>query len=288
MYKRSTHNRVKLISNMAWTNFDTWIHAPRTLLMFMFITIECFMLIRGLVQMQKIYFGGRALHLVEMLVYRMAAGCNLPVTSILMLVMVNELPRRIRVQHYMMMRSDKKYWLSGQILYLFMIVASMIAMVTLSMIIFALPYAEPGYGWSDIARINANESTWEEAILPTYLIKTFTPLQALFFCMIPLGLFWLLMMFIILLTGLLGSSLVGTLICAFILVAQVTFLFDGFSWARFPIEYGSYNGITMRCIGNEAIGLIRTFGGYAIAIGALLFLMFRRVRKIDFDFFLEL
>lgn len=279
------NKKAKGIFSMAWANFDVWAHSPRTIIMLCFVFSECVMLMKGLERMSRSYYEGATMHLTEMLVYRMAEGCNLAIMSILLLVTVNELPRRIAFQNYSMIRSNKTEWLLGQIGYCCMMVLSTILMVTVFMAICAIPFAEPGSGWSDLQRIENGTGSWGNTVIDTFLLKNFSPVQALLFCMIPLALFWFTMMLFILLCGLYGSSQLGVVLYAFMLVAHVTFLLDNISWLKFPSAFATFNSITAGKDGEEALALCKVFTGYAIVNLTLFLLMKNRIKKSDFDFF---
>lgn len=270
---------------MAWANFDAWVHSLRTIMMLLFVLGECFMLMKGLSSEMTSYFMGAKMHLIEMMAYRMSQGCNLAMMSILLLVTVNEMPRRIGFQNYSMLRSNKRKWLTGQILYCLMMVMSMLAVVTLFMAVCAIPYATPGNGWSDMERFAAKEIDWGQTIVNPFLLKNFSPFQALLFCMIPLGLFWFTMMLAILLFGLFGCSVFGVILYAFMLVSHVVFLIEDIGNFRFPSSYATFLGIAGGKEGEEIHRLLTDFRGYAIVIAILLALMYWRVYHIDFDFF---
>lgn len=271
------------IFNIAWANFDAWAHSPRTLIMMLFVLSECVMLMKGLSQMMATYFMGTQMHLMEMLAFRMSEGCNLAIVSILLLVTINEIPRRISFQNYSMLRSSKKKWLTAQILYCLMMVVCMVFVIIVFMALCAVPYAAPGGGWSDMERIAAGEGDWSQTIVNSFLLKNFSPFQALLFCTIPLILFWFTMMLVILLCGLFGVSVFGVILYAFMLVSHVVFLIDGIGIFRFPSSYATFLNIVRGSEGNEIFRLLTVFGGYAIVIVVLVALMYWRVYHIDFD-----
>lgn len=285
MDKKRGHIPLLDIFSMAWANFDVWVHSPRTIIMMLFVLSECIMLMKGLSQMMVTHFMGAKMHLIEMMAYRMSEGCNLAMMSILLLVTVNEMPRRISFQNYSMLRSNKRKWLTGQILYCLMMVISMIAVITLFMAVCAIPYAAPGNGWSDMERIAAEEIDWSQTIVNTFLLKNFSPFQALLFCMIPLGLFWFTMMLVILLFGLFGFSVFGVILYAFMLVSHVVFLIDDIGIFQFPSSYATFLSIAGGKEGEEIRRLLTVFGGYAIVIAVLLVIMYWRAYHIDFDFY---
>lgn len=275
---------LRRIGHLAWINLDMWMHSPRTIVMALFVLSECIMLMRGLAQMSVTYFEGAKLRLVEMLVYRMAEGCNLPVMSVLLLVTVHEIPRRISFQSYALLRSDKGKWLASQVLYCLMMVMCMLAAVTAFMAVCAIPSMDGIAGWSDLQRIEAGEAGWGNTVIDSFLIQTFSPGQALLFCAAPLGLFWLTMMLVILLFGLLGFPVFGTVIYYVMLVAHMLFMATQMEWIRFPSAFATFKSIVSGHEGEEMAAMLRAFGGYAAAIALLLLLMRFIVSRVDFDF----
>ena len=285
----NTRKKVLLIDivNMSWANFETWFHSPRTIIMLFFVFSECFMLMKGLDRMMMTYFEGARMHLMEMLAYRISEGCNLPVMSTLLLVTINEMPRNIRFQYYSAIRSNKRKWLSSQIVYCLMLSLFMMLIIIVFMLICAIPLAEPGYGWSDIERIEMGKSDWEQTIVNQFLIKNFSPHQAVVFCTIPVILFWFTMMLVILLFGLFGFSSFGVIIYMFMLVSNIILLIDVFGFFNFPIAYATFLRIGDENGGNEVLTLFNVFCGYLIIIGLIVLTMNYLIYKIDFNLYTE-
>ena len=287
MDKAGHHSTPMRVFNLAWVNLDMWMHSPRTIVMAFFVFSECIMLIRGLQQMSVMYFEGAKLHLIETLVYRMAEGCNLPVMSVLLLVTVHEIPRRISFQNYALLRCDKGKWLASQIVYCLMMVICMLVAVTVFMTICAIPSMDGIMGWSDLERIEAEEIGWGNTVINSFLIQTFSPGQALLFCAAPLSLFWFTMMLVILLFGLMGFPVFGAVLYYFMLIAHMVFMVMQMDWLRFPSAYATFQSIVAGHEGEEMITMLKTFGGYAVIIVILILFMCWYVYHVDFDFHVE-
>jgi len=278
---------IKSIFSIAWANFDTWVHSSRTIIAIMFVFSECIMLMTGLNRMLETYYNGIQMHLIEMMTLRMSEGCNYAIMSVLLLVTINEIPRKIGFQNYAMIRSNKVRWLFSQIVYCALMVIFMIILITIFMFICAIPYASEGNGWSDLERIMSGEINWNQTIINQYLIKNFSPISALLFCMIPLALFWFTMLLVILAFGLFGNSYLGIIVYDFMLVAHIIFLADGVAGIKFPSEFASYINIVGYQTGIEAERLSGAFAVYAFAILSILAVMYWRVQKMEFNFYVE-
>lgn len=139
------------VLSMALANFDSWLRSPRTILMLLFIAAICYLQMCG--YEMKLNETGYTMHLGETLFYEFKFGCNMPMTTVLFLIMVSELPRRIAYQQYSLIRSSRCRWMAAQLLYCLMMVVAMIALIALFIALMALPLVTPGSGWSDAARI---------------------------------------------------------------------------------------------------------------------------------------
>lgn len=86
------------VLSMALANFDSWLRSPRTILMLLFIAAICYLQMCG--YEMKLNETGYTMHLGETLFYEFKFGCNMPMTTVLFLIMVSELPRRIAYQQF--------------------------------------------------------------------------------------------------------------------------------------------------------------------------------------------
>ena len=132
------------ILSMALANFDSWVHSPRTVLMLIFIIAICYLQMCG--YKMTLNETGYTMHMGETLFYEFNFGCNMPMTTALFLIMVSELPRKIAYQQYSLIRSSRWKWMVAQILYCFMMVAAMVALILICIAIQALEVVTPGTG----------------------------------------------------------------------------------------------------------------------------------------------
>ena len=99
----------KWLSASLYGHFNLWAHSLRTILMAIFILLMNYMLTRS-------YESGVTMrqwevHLGETLFAYLDSGFNLTVTSIALLVMMSELPKRVSYQNYTLMRLSRRRWL---------------------------------------------------------------------------------------------------------------------------------------------------------------------------------
>ena len=160
------------ILSMALANFDSWVHSPRTVLMLLFIIAICYLQMCG--YKMTLNETGYTMHMGETLFYEFNFGCNMPMTTALFLIMVSELPRKIAYQQYSLIRSSRWKWMVAQILYCFMMVAAMVALILICIAIQALQVVTPGTGWSDIIRIAEKAIEPEEALVAQYFESIYT------------------------------------------------------------------------------------------------------------------
>ena len=102
------------VLSMALANFDSWLRSPRTILMLLFIAAICYLQMCG--YEMKLNETGYTMHLGETLFYEFKFGCNMPMTTVLFLIMGSELPRRIAYQQYSLIRSSRCRWMAAQLL----------------------------------------------------------------------------------------------------------------------------------------------------------------------------
>ncbi|MEI3406098.1 MAG: hypothetical protein V8Q79_05845 [Christensenellales bacterium] len=88
-------------------------------------------------------------HLGETLFAYLNSGFNLTVTSIALLVMMSELPKRVSYQNYTLMRLSRRRWLVSQIIFCTGMVSIFIMLMIVLSTLFSLTFVTPGDGWSD-------------------------------------------------------------------------------------------------------------------------------------------
>lgn len=274
------------ILSMALANFDSWLRSPRTILMLLFIAAICYLQMCG--YEMTLVDTGYTMHMGETLFYEFNFGCNMPMTTVLFLIMVSELPRQIAYQQYSLIRSSRCRWMAAQLLYCLMMVASMILLILACISLMAIPLVTAGTGWSDAVRIASGQIEPYEALINEFILNNFSPFTALLLSLIPVFCFWLTMVFVILLFGVWGAPVFGVLAYAFLMVANVTILFEAFPFPLIlPIQYATLDGIISGYTGLEVTRIVKTVEVYAALIIGLIAVMMVSVKRAELNFHAE-
>lgn len=273
---------IKAVHVMARANFDSWMHSPRTWIMLLFVISFCYMVCNGHVRMLRAQ--QFQVHWDETLFYILFNGCNITSTSILFLVTISELPRRMGYQYNMLIRSTRSQWLVSQILYCLWMTLCMLALVTLCVSLFILPGVVAGSGWTDDLRIAQEVITADEALVPAFIRNNFSPFAACLCALLPMFLFWITMVFIVFLCSLFGAPLVGVLAYALMLIGNVVFMVEAMGNIQMPIYYATLSNITAGWVDEEFKKVAQALVGYAIVIFMLLVAMFIRAKRADLEF----
>lgn len=272
--------RVRIVHVMAQANFESWIHSPRTWIMLLFVTAFCYVVCHNHEQMVQ----ELGVHWGETMFYILYNGCNITMTSILFLVTISEIPRRMGYQYNMLIRSTRNQWLCSQLLYCLWMTLTMILLVIVCAGIFILPGITLGGGWTDDLRIASGIMMEENALVPTFIRQNFTPLTACLYALLPTFFFWFSMVCIVLLFSLFGVPLVGLLFYALMLVGNVVFMVEMIGNIPMPIYYATLSNITIGCSGKEFTKYNQAMIGYGAVLSTILIVMFFRVRKNDLEF----
>lgn len=273
------------ILSMALANFDSWLRSPRTMLMLLFIAAICYLQMCG--YEMTLVETGYTMHMGETLFYEFNFGCNMPMTSVLFLIMVSEVPRQIAYQQVLLIRSSRHRWMAAQILYCIMMVVSMLLLL-ICISLMAIPLVTAGTGWSDTVRIASGQIEPYEALINEFILENFFPFSALLLSFIPIFCFWLTMVFVILLFGVWHAPVFGVLTYAFLMVANVTILFEAFPFPLIlPIQYATLDGIIAGQTGLEVTHIVKTIGVYIFIILGLITGMMLSSKLIELNFHAE-
>lgn len=285
MAKGKIRPSARSLLSIAGANLDSWVRSPRTLLMLLFVFAMCYVQIRGFgVTLDRVHF---TMHFGETLFYELNIGCNMPVTSILFLITISELPRRISFQNYSLIRSTRRRWLNAQILYCLFMVFIMIILMVLCVSAFSVLITTPGEGWSDTERIANKIILPEEALIESYIRERFTPLTANLIALLPIFLFWFTMVMVVLFCSLIGAPIVGVMLYAFLLTANVTILFEAIPGLSLPMHFATLKNITAGYKNAEMLHLIQTLCGYFFINILLITAMHLRIRFVDLNFYAD-
>lgn len=271
MHKKQLHRRpFQGLTDMAAANLDAWLHSPRVWMMMICIAIYC--LIQSAGDPQTLQVNGSPIPFTypELLFIKLNSGFFL-MSSLLFLIMVSELPRRISYQNLMLIRTTRLRWVMSLCLYCLWMVLFAILMLILLYSMFALPHAAHGAGYTEDALIKAGQFMENEALIPTYIRQSTTPFTACLLAIVPMFFFWMTMVFVILLLGLMGLPLLGPVVYGFLLLSHVTLLHEAMpQWLRLPVAFSTLRNITIDFPAEEFSRLLKTITGYIILDGALI------------------
>ncbi|MEZ7872545.1 MAG: hypothetical protein QMB53_02010 [Eubacteriales bacterium] len=275
----------KGVAAMAGANFDAWIRSPRVWVTALCVVVYCLLQAINSPAEHQVNGLSPAFTLPEMLFLRMTEGFFI-MASLLFLVMVSELPRRINYQYSMLMRASRGRWLLSQALYCLWMAAAMVAALVILYCLFALPYAAPGGGWAEDVLIQAEAYAEYEALVPTYIRQGFSPWGACLLAAGPMFLFWFVMALVILLFSLLGAPMLGPLFYGTALFAPVTILVEAFqNGFPSPINYSTLSNIVYRFRGEEIARLWQVGLYYLVAIALLLGALYLSAKRADLTFY---
>lgn len=275
---------IKKAGIISTTNFDAWVHTPRVIAMGLCVIIYCFLQAEGNYREMRVNELYISLTLPEMLFLKLNQGFY-TMASLLFLVMVSELPRRISFQDAIILRSSRAQWLFGQILYCCWMVICMVLSMSLLYLVFSQLGGARGFSntFSETALIEAGQYAEYESLIPHYIRVNMTPWGACILASIPVLFFWLTMVLFFLLLGLIGNQMIGPMIYGFLLFINVTVLMEAMpGTVSTPVNFSTLAAITERSYAGKELQTIKdVIIGYLTACAALLLLLLLIVKKSD-------
>lgn len=272
---------------MALSNLDAWLNSPRVLLMALCVIVYGVMLAVG--DRQGFWAAGISVPLTlpeKLFVNLYNSFYNMG--SLLFLVMVSEVPRRIPFQHVMLIRSTRRKWVASQCLYCAMMVLLTMALLSAVYTLIILPGSSLNAAFTDDGFIAAGLYEQEESFIPAYIRQHFTPWSACAFTAIPMFFFWYTMALVILLCSMLGHPLLGPSIYGSILMGKTTILMECLPhWLKLPTDFSSLGAIVQNCAQGELRHAAFVLAIYLGVVAAMILLLMRIASHADFTFFDE-
>ncbi|MEG0513789.1 MAG: hypothetical protein RR653_13860 [Clostridia bacterium] len=277
----------KQVLGIALSNMDSWVRSPRVWTMVVCAVVYCIMQV--VVDTSGFWVMGMKLELTlpEKLFTKVYNGFY-SIGSLLFLVMVSEIPRRISFQQFLLVRASRVRWMLAQCVYCAMMVLSMILLLTTAYLLIALPGSSTSSTFTDTQYIQAGCYEQEDAFISAFIRKSFTPWTACLFAGVPLFLFWYTMVLMILMLSLLKHPLLGPSVYGFLLLARSTLLVECLpSGLILPTDFSSLGAIIAEHVGSEAQRLMVVISLYIVFDALLIYLLFLIVRRMDFCIFEE-
>lgn len=282
--KNKKAHSLQSTSVMAAANLDAWFHSPRVWIMLICVFIYCWMQAANDTDTLQVNGMQILFSYPEMLFIKLNSGFYI-MASILFLVMVSELPRRISFQNYMLSRTTRHRWVLSLCVYCAFIVVLMILFLILFYSAFALPHAASTNGYAENALIESNQMVAGEAMIPAYIRQNVSPGLACILAIVPMFFFWMTMLLIILFFGLLGYPLIGPIVYGFLLLAHVTILYEALPvWLKLPIAFSTLQNITVDYTGEEFSRILKVVIGYLVLDGGLVAMLSLLGKNADLYF----
>lgn len=279
--------RKRPVIEMALSNLHAWVSSPRVLLMAACLIVYGVM--QAVADQQGFWAAGLSLPLTlpeKLFVKLYNSFYNMG--SLLFLVMVSEVPRRIPFQRLMLIRSSRRRWLLAQCLYCALMVLMTLLLLSLIYSLVILPGSSLEASFTDDRFIAAGAYAQEESFIPAYIRHSFTPWSACALAALPMFCFWYSMVLLILLCSMLGHPLLGPSVYGFILMSNTALLRECLpQWLRLPTDFSSLGAIVQRCVEGELRHAALVLGVYAAVIALLMLALHIVASRTDFAFFDE-
>ena len=277
MKKNGNH----MLGSMIRADFTSWLHTNRVIVSFCGIIIYC-MMQASLPDVNIV--NGITIHLTiaERVYTEMVHGFN-KMGSLLFLLMISEIPRRTSFHYYTSIRSGRTKWLASQLIYIALIAAFVLIIMTLLYAAMIAPATPGSPGYTDDKMIEQGAYEEYDAIIRKDTREAFSPIGAILWAAVPVFLFWCIMAYSIFLLSLLGHPLIGPSFFGFILMSQTNVLWEAApEWFHVPIEYANVAAIRTHSEIQTIQEVNKVFFILAAVVGALVVLMIAVVRKMDY------
>ncbi len=273
------------VTQMALSNLAAWVNSPRVLSMIVCMVVYGVM--QGVVDRAGFWAADIELPLTlpEKLFVKLYNSFY-TMGSLLFLVMVSEVPRRIPFQHMMLIRSTRRKWIASQCLYGALMVALTILLLSMTYMLVVFPDSPLGNTFTDDAFIAAGCYEQEDSFIPAYIRSRFTPWSACLIAAVPMFFFWYTMVLIIFLCNMMGHPMLAPSLYGLILFAPIILLTECLpSWLVLPTDFISLGAIVSKCVGGELSHLGAVLTGYLAVDTGLIFMLCRLALHTDFAFF---
>lgn len=271
--------RSKPVYALVKSCFDAWIHNTRTILMLLVLAAATYITVYS--YGMELKYSGVTMHLDESIVWFLMTGFNsISLSSLVFLVAISEIPRRIPFMQYSAFRSTKTKWAGSLICYCFLMVIIVVVLLTCLSALFLSQHVTAGSGWSETLRIQ-NGMPEEFAYIPAWIRENYTPWQAIVLSVVPIICFWLVMVLSILLFNLINHPMVGLSLFAIILFSGLIFVFENFPELQAPMSFSTLLRIVNQYEDTFHNRIRSVFIGYGIIILCQMAVIILVSRKAD-------
>lgn len=159
--------KIKQIIYTALSNFRRWHKNPQMIICFLLAFVFCFLLSDKVMQFAKVH--NTYLQGLETFIWTFGDSQSVLTISLLLLLLFADMPNLSSEVPYFMVRTDRKVWVLGQILYLMTATFVFIFFIFISTIILSGERAYPANVWSDTAAVLGYSNIGEQIAVPAFV-----------------------------------------------------------------------------------------------------------------------
>lgn len=275
----------KWLGSSLYGHLRLWVYSLRTNMMAVFILLLAFMLVKGQEQVMSAY-GYENVYLGETLFIYINSGFNLSMTTVGLLVMMSEIPKRVAYQHYTLMRLSRGKWLAALVIFCIGVVLAFTLLLTILSALLSLSFVTPGSGWSDLERITNDPYAVYEPMLVPEFVREVSPVTACMLALTILFFFWVTLVLLILQFSLWGVPNFGLVLCVSLVMAHITILFESLPGLSdfLPTRYATLSAVAGQVKEHQFRHALFVIACYIVADTCLIALMAARVQRMDIQF----
>lgn len=270
-----------MLRSMIAADFTSWVQSSRVSVSLGCVLIYCILLSSQPITavVNDITF---TLSLEEKIYLQMCQGFN-RMGSLLFLLMISEMPRRTSFHYYTSIRTKRWKWLLSQLIYIAVISAFVLLVMTLLYAAMIAPSSTSSNGFTDDLMIAQGYYPEDYGIIAAEVRQSFSPQTAILWASLPVFLFWCIMGFSVLLLSLLGHPLAGPSFFGFILMGLTNVNWEAApEWFHLPIEYANVSAIRTHPSLNSIQGINQVNVWLAVVLLLLAGIMTIIVRNMDY------
>ncbi len=291
--------RIHQIISVVKYNFKQWNKNPRIITAFLLAFILCFLLSDKTVTLAESY--DSSMQFVEAFIWTFGDSNSILLSSMLLLLLFMDMPFISSGTPFYLVRTNRKTWILGQILYIFIVTFIYLAFILFSTSIICMNQSFIGNMWSETAALLGYSGLGKEVALPVIVttLEMTTPYPCMFTTFILMFSYALLMAMIMLYFNLRKGQMAGIIsvfvfsIYGFLLNPEtIKTIFKipdvlGYQanvligWLS-PLNHATYH---LHSFGYDKLPKIwQTYAIFNVLIAIFIVLVIRAIKKYNFNF----
>lgn len=159
--------KIRQIFYIAQSNFRKWHKNPQIILCFLLAFIFCFLLSDKVMQFAWKY--DTHLQGMEAFIWTFGDSQSVLAISILLLLLFSDMPNLSNEVPYLMVRTERKVWMMGQILYLLLATFCFMLFILVATVLLSAGRSYPANTWSDTAAILGYSNIGAKIAVPAFV-----------------------------------------------------------------------------------------------------------------------